>query len=136
MLYRLYRGIHYECINDFLEAKIMPYATRISGQHHMSAIRHGIIATLPLTIVGSSVMTTVSYIFLKLNLIPMMVAKLPFTVLSPIAALISTDWTIMAAILVIINFVISLLIYYPFFKVFEKQQLERELEAITETSEE
>ena len=37
----------------FLEAKIMPYATRISGQRHMSAIRHGIIATLPLTIVGS-----------------------------------------------------------------------------------
>lgn len=86
-------------------------------------------------IVAPLVMTTVSYIFLKLNLIPMMVAKLPFTVLSPIAAWISTDWTIMAAILVIINFIISLLIYYPFFKVFEKQQLERELEAIKETSE-
>ncbi|WZU02015.1 hypothetical protein MGH68_02720 [Erysipelothrix sp. D19-032] len=86
-------------------------------------------------IVAPLVMTTVSYIFLKLNLIPMMVAKLPFTVLSPIAAWISTDWTIMAAILVIINFVISLVIYYPFFKVFEKQRLERELEANGETPE-
>lgn len=79
-------------------------------------------------ILAPLVMTTVAYVFLKLGLIPMMVAKLPFTVLAPIAAWMSTDWTIMAGVLVIINFIISLIIYYPFFKVFERQQLEKEAE--------
>ncbi len=79
--------------------------------------------------VAPLVMTTIAYAALKLGLIPMMVARLPFTVIAPIAAWMSTDWTIMAGVIVMINFFVSLLIYYPFFKVFERQQLERELEA-------
>jgi PTS system cellobiose-specific IIC component len=43
----------------------------------------------------------------------------------------STDWSIAAAILVIVNFFITLAIYYPFFKVFEKQQIAREQEEET-----
>ncbi|EGT4160192.1 PTS sugar transporter subunit IIC, partial [Clostridioides difficile] len=38
---------------SFLERKIMPVAAKISNQRHMRAVRAGIIATLPLTIVGS-----------------------------------------------------------------------------------
>lgn len=38
---------------NFIEQKISPVAGRISSQRHMRAIRTGIIATLPLTIVGS-----------------------------------------------------------------------------------
>ncbi|MDI6514574.1 PTS sugar transporter subunit IIC, partial [Bacillus wiedmannii] len=57
------------------------------------------------------------------GMIPLMMANLPFTKLAPIAAIISTDWTIMDCVLVLINFVISLVIYYPFFKMYEKQQL-------------
>lgn len=56
----------------------------------------------------------------------MMVARYGFTIPAPIAAWMSTDWSIGAAILVIVNFLISMAIYYPFFKVFEKQQLARE----------
>lgn len=56
----------------------------------------------------------------------MMVARYGFTIPAPIAAWMSTDWSIAAAILVIVNFVITMGIYYPFFKVFEKQQLARE----------
>lgn len=78
-------------------------------------------------IIAPLVITTVSYIFTKLKLIPLMMAKLPFTLPAPIAAVMSTDWTIMAGVLVVINFVIALAIYYPFFKMFEKQQLEKEL---------
>jgi len=40
----------------------------------------------------------------------------------------STNWSIAAGVLVIVNFFITMAIYYPFFKVFEKQQLEREAE--------
>lgn len=74
-------------------------------------------------IVSPLVMTTTAYIAFKLNIIPAMMARLPFTVISPIAAIISTNWTIAAGILVIINFIISLVIYYPFFKRYEKQVL-------------
>ncbi|TFJ46945.1 PTS cellbiose transporter subunit IIC [Carnobacterium divergens] len=80
-------------------------------------------------ILAPLVTTTFSYILTVTNVVPMMTARLPFTVISPIAAWISTNWSIMAGILVIINFFISLAIYYPFFKVFEKQQLAREREA-------
>ena len=80
-------------------------------------------------ILAPLVTTTLSYILTVTNVVPMMTARLPFTVISPIAAWISTNWSIMAGILVIINFFISLAIYYPFFKVFEKQQLAREQEA-------
>lgn len=80
-------------------------------------------------IVAPLVTTTLSYILTITGVVPMMMARLPFTVPSPLAAWISTDWSIMAAILVVINFGLSLLIYYPFFKIFEKQQLEREVTA-------
>ena len=33
----------------------------------------------------------------------------------------------MAGVLVVINFLVSLVIYYPFFKVFEKEQIASEL---------
>lgn len=79
------------------------------------------------------VLTTVSYAFTSLGLVPLMAARLPFTLPAPLAAIMSTDWNIMSGILVIINFIIALAIYYPFFKLFEKQQLEKELEVIEET---
>ncbi|RAL24133.1 PTS sugar transporter subunit IIC [Thermoflavimicrobium daqui] len=68
----------------------------------------------------------VAYTFFKLGFIPMIMAKLPFTVPAPLAAVISTDWTIMAGVLVILNFIISLCIYFPFFKMFERQHLRDE----------
>ena len=37
----------------FIEEKLMPIANKLGTQRHMLAIRKGIIATLPLTIVGS-----------------------------------------------------------------------------------
>lgn len=83
-------------------------------------------------IVAPIVMTIVSYLFTVSGLVPLMMAKLPFTLPSPLAAVMSTDWSIMAGVLVVINFIIALVIYYPFFKMFEKQQLEIELKASQE----
>lgn len=78
-------------------------------------------------ILAPMVTTTLSYFLTITDVVPMMALRLPFSMISPIAAWMSTDWSIMAGVLVVINFVITLVIYYPFFKVFEKQQMEKEL---------
>lgn len=77
-------------------------------------------------IIAPLIITTISYFFTVSGLIPMMMAKLPFTLPAPMAAVMSTNWSWLAGILVIVNFLIALAIYYPFFKLFEKQQLEKE----------
>jgi len=87
-------------------------------------------------IVSPLIMTVIAYIATVTNLVPMMVARLGFTIPAPIAAWMSTNWSITAGILVIVNFVVSLLVYYPFFKVFEKQQLAQEAAEIAEENNE
>ena len=72
--------------------------------------------------------TVLSYILTKIGLIPLMAAKLPFTFPAPLGALISTNWSVFAMLLVFVNFFIGLAIYYPFFKVYEKQMLALEQE--------
>lgn len=79
-------------------------------------------------IVAPLITTTISYFLTISGIVPMMVSRLAFTIPSPIAAWMSTNWSVPAAILVIFNFVLTVGIYYPFFKVFEKQQLQREHE--------
>ncbi|NTK42680.1 PTS sugar transporter subunit IIC [Enterococcus faecium] len=79
-------------------------------------------------ILAPLVTTTLSYILTVSGVVPMMVARLPFAMPAPIAAWMSTNWSVPAGLLVIGNFLITLAIYYPFFKVFEKQQLAREAE--------
>ncbi|EOA3407698.1 PTS sugar transporter subunit IIC [Enterococcus hirae] len=79
-------------------------------------------------ILAPLVTTTLSYVLTVSGLIPMMTARLPFAIPLPIAAWMSTNWSVAAGVLVIANFLITLAIYYPFFKVFEKQQLAREAE--------
>ena len=81
-------------------------------------------------ILAPLVMTTLTYILTVTNVVPMMMARLPFTVISPIAAWISTNWSVAAGLLVVINFFIALAIYYLFFKVFERQQLDSEAAAL------
>lgn len=77
-------------------------------------------------ILAPLVTATISYFATVTHLVPMMMVRLPFTIPAPIAAVMSTNWNLNAGILSIVNFIVYLLIYYPFFKVFEKQQLEKE----------
>ncbi|BDZ31988.1 PTS sugar transporter subunit IIC [Lactiplantibacillus sp. WILCCON 0030] len=77
-------------------------------------------------IVGPLVTGTLSYIMTVTGVVPMMMARLPFTMPGPLGAFMSTNWSIPAMILSCVNFLIDLAIYYPFFKVFEKQQLAKE----------
>lgn len=74
-------------------------------------------------ILAPMVNLVISYFAFHLNLIPMMMAKLPFTMPAPLGALMSTDWNINAVVLVFVNFFVAMIIYYPFFKLYEKQQL-------------
>ncbi len=56
----------------------------------------------------------------------------PWVLPSPIkAAMATNDWR--AAVLVIINFTISLVIFYPFFKMYEKNLLKEEAEQLAES---
>lgn len=77
-------------------------------------------------ILAPLVTTTISYFATTSHLVPMMMVRLPFTIPAPIAAIMSTNWSWNAVILSVVNFIIYIIIYYPFFKVFEKQQLEKE----------
>ncbi|WP_049099181.1 PTS sugar transporter subunit IIC, partial [Enterococcus faecalis] len=77
-------------------------------------------------IVAPLITTTLSYFLTVANIIPMMAARLAFAIPAPIAAWMSTNWSFSAAVLVIVNFLITMAIYYPFFKVYEKQQLDKE----------
>ncbi|MDT2695585.1 PTS sugar transporter subunit IIC [Enterococcus gallinarum] len=83
-------------------------------------------------LVAPLITTTISYFATTTGIVPMMAARLGFAILAPIAAWMSTNWSVAAGILVVVNFLITLAIYYPFFKVFEKQQLEREEEQATQ----
>ncbi len=80
-------------------------------------------------ILAPLVTTTISYFATTSHLVPMMMVRLPFTIPAPIAAIMSTNWSWNALILSVVNFIIYIIIYYPFFKVFEKQQLEKENDA-------
>ena len=79
-------------------------------------------------VIAPLVCTLIGYFATVSGFVPMMMAKLPFTIPTAIAAVMSTNWTWAAAVVVVINFFVALAIYYPFFKVYEKQQLKAEME--------
>ncbi|WEG73138.1 PTS sugar transporter subunit IIC [Vagococcus intermedius] len=74
------------------------------------------------------ILTIISYIATISGFVPMMMAKLPFTMVGPIGALMSTNWSVGAMVLAIINFGLAILIYYPFFKLFEREQYKSQQE--------
>ncbi|OJG72356.1 PTS system, lactose/cellobiose family IIC component [Enterococcus phoeniculicola] len=77
--------------------------------------------------------TILVYIVTALNLMPKMMVKPPFSIPAPFGALITSNWNIVALIMVFVCFFVSLAIYYPFFKMFEKIQVEQEKgELVTE----
>lgn len=76
-------------------------------------------------IIAPIVTAVIAYFATISGLVPMMMARLPFSFPAPIAALMSTNWSWQALVLSLVNFMVDLVIYYPFFKVFEYQQLQR-----------
>ncbi len=73
---------------------------------------------------------TVIYIFYAilgmLGITPPMIADCVWTMPTPIAAFIGSGFQPIAILLSVLDFVLIFLIFYPFFKVYEKQELDKE----------
>lgn len=69
---------------------------------------------------------TISYFALKLNLLHRLCSMPPWTLPAPFGAFFATlfDWR--AIVLVLINIVIAMILYYPFLKEYEKTLIEKE----------
>ena len=77
-------------------------------------------------IVTPMVTGAITYFAMALHLVSRTIALVPWTLPGPIGAYMATGFDWRAAILSIINIIISIVIYYPFFKVWDKKQLEKE----------
>ncbi|WP_440898115.1 PTS sugar transporter subunit IIC [Amphibacillus sp. Q70] len=77
-------------------------------------------------IIAPVVITTISYFAIQTGIVSGFTVLAPWTLPGPIGAWMATGGSIMAAILVIINILVALAIYYPFFKVYEKKMMEEE----------
>jgi len=66
------------------------------------------------------------------HLISRTVALVPWTLPGPIGALMTTAWDWRAAVLCVVNIVMATFIYYPFFKVWDRNQLKNEQKAAAE----
>ena len=65
---------------------------------------------------------------MKLDLIGRVMAVVPWTAPAPIGGAWALGWDFRAAILVVVLACVSTIIYFPFFKVYEKQLLAQEAE--------
>ncbi|WP_270235593.1 PTS sugar transporter subunit IIC [Lacticaseibacillus suilingensis] len=70
--------------------------------------------------------TIIIYVVTILGFMPRMMVKPPFSIPAPLGALITTNWNWFACLMVFVCFFVSLVIYYPFFKAFEKTQIAQE----------
>ena len=78
-------------------------------------------------IVTPMVNGALTYFAMVLHFVSRPIALVPWTLPGPIGAYMATGFDWRAAILSIINIIISVVIYYPFFKVWDKKQLEKEM---------
>jgi PTS system cellobiose-specific IIC component len=79
-------------------------------------------------IVTPLLLTTITWFTFKLKLINYMFVQPPWTLPAPIGAYLTTggDWR--AIILVLINILISIVIYYPFFKIYDRKLYKEQME--------
>ena len=68
----------------------------------------------------------IAYLAVSTDLLPHMISLVPWTSPAPIGAAWAMGWDFKVSILVIMLMALSMMIYYPFFKVYEKQLLTQE----------
>ncbi|WP_114192090.1 PTS sugar transporter subunit IIC [Edaphovirga cremea] len=83
-------------------------------------------------IIAPLVNSVITYFAVKTDLIARVISVVPWTAPAPIGAAWATGWDFRAAILVVVLAAVSAVIYYPFFKVYEKQLLDQEDAEMTE----
>lgn len=79
-------------------------------------------------VLGFAVLFLFNVVLSFIGLTPPMVAMTVWTMPAPLAAFIGSGFNIVALLISIMNFIIVFLIFYPFFKVMEKQELQKEKE--------
>ncbi|GAB2941739.1 MULTISPECIES: PTS sugar transporter subunit IIC [Enterobacterales] len=79
-------------------------------------------------VVAPLVCGTVTWFAFKLELLHRIVIIPPWTTPAPIGAMWSTNWSIQALVIVAINFTLATIIYFPFFKIYERSLLKEESE--------
>ncbi len=60
-----------------------------------------------------------------MGIIGKMYLNLPWATPSPILGYLATGGSIMAVVIVFVNFMIGIVIFYPFWKAYEKSEVER-----------
>lgn len=73
---------------------------------------------------------------MKLDLIGRVISVVPWTAPAPVGAAWALGWDYRAAITVVLLALVSAVIYFPFFKVYEKQLLAQEKEEAQRMEEE
>ncbi|MEA9391216.1 PTS sugar transporter subunit IIC [Acerihabitans sp. TG2] len=68
-----------------------------------------------------------AYIATRTDMVGRVISVVPWTTPAPIGAAWSTGWDMRAALLVLVLLAVSTLIYYPFFKIYERQLLAQEM---------
>lgn len=79
-------------------------------------------------LVAPMVNATIAWAAMKLDLIGRVISVVPWTAPAPIGAAWALGWDFRAVVLVLVLACVSAIIYFPFFKVYEKQLLEQEVE--------
>ena len=74
----------------------------------------------------------IAYLAVSTDLLPHMISLVPWTSPAPIGAAWAMGWDFKVSVLVILLMALSMVIYYPFFKVYEKQLLTQEKAAEAE----
>ena len=87
-------------------------------------------------LLAPTVNAVIAWAAMKMDLIGRVISVVPWTAPAPIGAAWGLGWDFRAAILVVILAVVSGLIYYPFFKVYEKQLLDQEAEEAARAAQE
>lgn len=77
-------------------------------------------------ILAPVVTTTISYFAVSLGLVNGFTIMAPWTLPAPIGAWMASGGSFAAVFLVLLNILVALAIYYPFFKVYEKKMIEEE----------
>ncbi|TBM19591.1 PTS sugar transporter subunit IIC [Hafnia alvei] len=77
-------------------------------------------------ILSPMINAVVAYTAVTTNLLPHMISLVPWTSPAPIGAAWAMGWDFRVTVLVLLLMALSALIYYPFFKVYEKQLLAQE----------
>lgn len=82
---------------------------------------------IPPFILTPMVCATIAWIATNLGLVNRVVASAPWTLPGPIGAYLATGGDIRASILNILLIIISILIYYPFFRIYDNKLLQEEV---------